>query len=304
VKEKYFWMVIIVILISWIGNYTYFQSKQLDEPIFLKHYYESYIPKEENVQLTFYYLVNKQSPANVQYVKIDGIEFYPIENGLTSSLDEQNEQEFRHQYLKSVTISFPRIYIPITADSNKPWTFEKMEVGFDASQAITVDIGKVAFFNDPKFESPFKFQMSSSSNDHHEEYEIIATEKAVVEKINSPFSEVAKDVVIKVNTPQKRLNDKEMPEWFKDGMRTNWKDVQGGSFLHKKLFPLNLEKDEWIRVMTFINPNQHSYLQYNLKIHGKTTNGQPFTSLIPINDQPYFEQKDIDEIIEAQGGDK
>jgi hypothetical protein len=309
VKERYLLMAIIVILISWGGNYTYFLSKQLDEPIFLKHYYESYITKEGEDQLTFYYLVNKQSPANVKYVKIDGIEFYPIDDGFGSNSDiQQYDQEFKHQYLKSFTINFARHSLPLEEGSTEPWTFEKMEVGFDTLPVMTVDIGKVAFFLEPKTKSPLEFRKSSSSNDHREEQEIVATEKVKIEDITTPYSKLANDVAIKVNSDQMNemvlLNeDKVMPAWFNDSMRKNWQEAHGIS-LNKNLYPFNLEKDEWMRLNIFINPNQHSYLQYSLKIHGTTTSGHSFTSKLPITDHPYLEQKDVDEIIAVQGRGK
>ncbi|WML44431.1 hypothetical protein [Neobacillus sp. PS3-40] len=308
-KEKHFWLAIFVILISWGGNYTYFLSKQLDEPIFLKHYYESYITKEGEAQLTFYYLVNKQSPINVQYVRIDGIEFYPIDDGSWTNPDiQQYDQEFKHQYLKSFTINFPRQSLPIAEGSTGPWTFEKMEVGFDTSTVMTVDIGKVNIFLEPQKKPPLEFRMGSSGNDHREEQEFAATEKVKIEDITTPFSELAKNVAIKVNSDQMNeldlLNkDKVLPAWFNDSMRKNWQETHGIS-LNETLFPFNLEKGEWMRLIMFINPNQHSYLQYSLKIHGTTASGHSFTSEIPITDHPYLEQKDVDEIIAAQGRGK
>ena len=56
-KEKILWVGLIFVMISWVGNYLYFQSKQLEHPIFLDHYYEVYL--QDETYLTFYYLSNE-----------------------------------------------------------------------------------------------------------------------------------------------------------------------------------------------------------------------------------------------------
>jgi hypothetical protein len=54
-KEKVFWMGIIIVLISMIGNLWYLNSKQLKEPVFLNHFLANDVfDKNSTVPLTFY----------------------------------------------------------------------------------------------------------------------------------------------------------------------------------------------------------------------------------------------------------
>ncbi|WP_174731559.1 hypothetical protein [Mesobacillus harenae] len=301
-KEKYLWAALIVILISWAGNYTYFQSKQLDEPIFLKHYSDSYYIKDGESMLTFYYLTNKQNPANVHYLRIDGHEFYPNNQGMSFHYD----QEFRHHYLKSVMIPFPEHSLPISGDGT--WTFESMEVGFDQYPPRTYDIGKVAFYPQQEAELPFDFRMSSGSSSHRSDTAFVATEKVTLEAIKIPFPEAADDLEVKLNLDQEKLKEldalqdgRDIPEWYDQSLHEDWNKIDG-VIANDDFFPYSIEKDEWLRMMIYFNPERTSAFEFSLNLQGTTENGERFNIMAPINDFPSLEQKDVDELVDQQGG--
>ncbi|MFJ8236081.1 hypothetical protein ACIQ34_10080 [Ureibacillus sp. NPDC094379] len=171
--------------ISWFGNYLYFQSKQLNQPIFLDHYYETYIQDES--YLTFYYLSNKMDYAEIDHVTIDGLDLYLVlVHGLVWSSSPTSEQEFTHQYLKSVTFDLAHVPLPLQ-ESDYVWTFEEINVNFSNGQALTTDIGKVRVFGNLQNHELFNFHSGSTSSEHIHQETIIATKPLTVEAIKIPL---------------------------------------------------------------------------------------------------------------------
>jgi hypothetical protein len=309
VKEKYLWISLMVIAISWIMNFTYYQSKQLDEPIFLTHYYETQIYDVSH--LTLYYLTNKNDPSHVTYVEIDGRQFYPQNSfSMWSENTPQYDQDFRHHFLKSVVIEFPKDSVPIKTGSNNVWSFEEMKVGFNDGRSITKNIGKVRMSHPKDVGKYLESRISSSSNQHRSEETLVALEPITIGAISVPFLEVEQDIEVKVNLDQEKLSvldglreGKDVPEWDRGSINEDWKDVKG-IIVDDKLFPLTLDKHDWIKIMIYTNPNPPNVLDFSLNIKGTDANGKPFTGMTHVNERPYLEQKDVDEIIAAKKEEK
>jgi hypothetical protein len=308
-KERFLWISVVIIAISWVMNYAFYQSKQLDQPIFLQHYLETQI--YEDNQFTFYYLTNKRDISHVTYVEIDGKQFFP--HHYSPMWSDNNiphyEQEFRHHYLRSIMIQFPKNLMPIDAGAQKEWSFKEMEVGFSDRPSIKVNIGKVIFSPATSEEKLLESRVSSSSNQHRSDTAFAALNPVTIEDISVPFPEIEKDIEMKVNLDQEKLTalkgmgeGKDSPDWFHKNMEVEWKNVKGTS-VSKEIFPFTLEKNDWLQITTFANPNRKSVFDFSIKIKGTTSDGNAFTSQAHINDRPYLGQKEVDEIIkEAKGG--
>lgn len=134
----------VIVVFSWVGNYLYFQSKQLEHPIFLDHYYETYL--QDETYITFYYLSNKMDQSQVSYALLDGIEAYPASDGdfwNWTANKPRFAQEFSHQYLKSVRLKLPKFNLPIEEGSDDIWSFEEITVAFSDRQTVTANVGKI-----------------------------------------------------------------------------------------------------------------------------------------------------------------
>jgi hypothetical protein len=313
-KEKYLWGGIVAIILSWALNYTYFKAQQLDEPIFLEHYYETYIHGES--QLTFYYLTNKQNPAEVVSVSVDGLEgvtVYDWESGFSMWEEQPSiryEQEYRHHYLKSVTLQFQEDSLP-QLDLDSSFSFEKMEVFFNNGSSMSADIGHVNFYSNEDFDQgAFNSIMSSSSNQHRSEEAMVTKEALIIEKISVPFTEELSELVsVKLDFNQEKL--KELEKLNQGGDISNWVDADrdvkweetSGISIDEGLLPLELEDNEWLNLKLFFNPERSSYFEFAIKMEGKTESGKPFVHHSHIIDQPYFDQMEIDRLIaEKEGG--
>lgn len=290
---------------SWIGNYLYFQSNQLDQPIFLDHYYETYIQDES--YLTFYYLSNKTDDAVINQVTIDGIDLYPVlDLGLLWSSSPTFEQEFTHQYLKSVTLDLAPVPFPLQ-ESDDVWTFGEINVNFSNGQTLTTDIGKVRVFGNLQNHELFNFHSGSSSSEHIHQETMIATKPLTVEAIQIPFKELVEEVDVKVNVDTKLIKENESLRqgestagWQDQFGVIEWNEIKGISSHEEKLFPFQLDQDNWLQLSMQINPNHKSYVNFGVEITGTTNDDKPFIRKSTIIDQPTLTQKVINEIIDEK----
>jgi hypothetical protein len=303
-----------IIFLSWIGNVAYYQSKQLDQPIFLNHFYEGFLREEKS--FTFYYLTNKRDPAEVSHVQIDGVDMVNVINdGQGFGMWQDSSvpsfvQEFRHYYLKSVTLQFTKDFVQLNEDESG-LSFETMEVFFYDQSSMIADVGKVSFYQDDMSLNVFDSRMSSSSNQHRSEEAMVTREPITIEDVAIPFpEEITGEVAVKVDLDQDRLKELEtvrhggeIPAWFDENRDREWEEIPGISIEENELFPLTLNANEWMHLYMYFNPERTSYYEFGIHIKGKTENGETFEQIAPIIDHPYLEQQDIDQLVaEKEGG--
>jgi len=304
-KEKILWIGLLIVFISWIGNYLYFQSKQLDQPIFLDHYYETYM--QDASTLTFYYLSNKTDDAVINHVTIDGIDLYPVlDHGLVWSSSPTFEQEFTHQYLKSVTLDFAPVPFPLK-ETDDAWSFEEITVTFTNGQTLTTHIGEVRVFENLQNHELFNFHSGSTSSEHIHQEIMVATKPLTVEAIQIPFEELVEEVDVKVNVDTKLIKENESLRqrestagWQGPFGVLEWHEIKGISSHEEKLFPFQLERDNWLQLSMQMNPNHKSYVDFGVEITGTTDDGKPFMRKSTIIEHPTLTQKVLNEIIDEK----
>ncbi|WP_160645877.1 hypothetical protein [Chengkuizengella marina] len=310
-KKSIFWVGIAICILSFIGNYLFFQSEQLKEPIFLDHYYDFENYNNNDIDLTFYYLTNKNDTFKIKNALINGVEVYPVSYGGFSMLPnntQQYEQEFTHHYLKSVTFSIPYSSISSFESLEEVWSIENMIVSFYDHKDINAEIGKINIYTKPSTDKIFDFQVSGSSNQHREYKIMTALQSLNISNISVPFEELIDEVEIKVNLNQEKLKQLKVlkyggdsPAWFDDERKKDWNELEGVS-TKEQLFPLKIRAGDWMQLQMAFNPNHKSYFQFGIRIEGVTENGEPFVERVLINDYPHLSQKNINEIIEAKQG--
>ncbi|HWL24114.1 MAG TPA: hypothetical protein VNR38_10260 [Ureibacillus sp.] len=309
-KDRYLWIGLFIVVCSILGNSLYFQSKQLEQPIFLNHYYETYAQHES--PLTFYYLSNISEPVEVSYVTIDGVTFQPsIHNVFTMWTNDpyipNYEQKFTHHYLQSVTLQFPVQDIPY-AGKDGIWTFNEMRVTFTNGQTIDATIGEVKVINTLNDTDALVERRASTDNYNKSNY-LSVLKPITINSITIPFSEeVSKNVLTRIMLDPKVINNpptsQDFPFWYKDkfDIEPNENNVYVSN---ANLYPIHLERDDWIKLYTTFNPNHKSYFEFYIKLHGTTNDGETFEYNVLIGERVYLTQQDVNEIIaEKQGGHK
>lgn len=325
-KERYLWIGLLLVVLSWVGNYLFFESKQLEEPIFMEHFYEKRVPirsddaddadmdyfESEGIQLTFYYLTNKYDPVDVVEVSVDGAEVY-VDSGSfgyeffgASEPIQHVVQEFRHYYLKSVTVEIrPEAFA--TGKPGDRWTFENMEVYFNNQEKVSANIGKIALFLDDYTPEVLEQWMGSGSNDGHNEGVFVSLKPLTVEDISVPFANEISDVFkAKVDISRGvigfREEHEDLPTWY-DDRSVDWENTPG-ILLENVEFPFTMETDERISLNMFLNQDRTSFLELASKITGTTESGESFVSYAGIIDHPYLTQRAIEQLIDEKEGEK
>ncbi|MUK89383.1 hypothetical protein GMD78_13525 [Ornithinibacillus sp. L9] len=307
-KEKVLWVGILLVLISNIGNYIFFQSKQLEEPIFLDHYITKEIYDEQHeVQLTFYYLTNKKDPDTVSYAEVNEVMLHPENNAWMWFDNHQQprvhyEQEYSHYYLMAATFRVPVDMLSLEAGDS--WSFENINVYFSNGQQVA-DIGKVKITKLNRANEGFDFRMSGSS--HRGVNVITAREKLNIVDIQLPFAEeISNDIAMKVDSDNEQIKEEfdyhqTRSDSAGDDLQIAWKDVPGIE-LTQDVFPITLEKDGWIKISTKLSDNRISFFDFSMSVIGETESGEEIIGQSHILDHPYLESEDVQELINKKGG--
>ena len=95
IKKFPLYIGIAIVLFSLIGNYAVFASKQLKDPIMLKHYYE--IPASKGYVFNLHYINNRSDNVDILWVTIPGIDF------IISSYEGQTST-YRHYQVKTIAL--------------------------------------------------------------------------------------------------------------------------------------------------------------------------------------------------------
>ncbi|WP_128893595.1 hypothetical protein [Longirhabdus pacifica] len=310
-KLKFIWVGFIVFLISWGGNLIYFQSQQLEEPIFLDHYYEPFVDNDWG--LTFYYLSNKRDTSTASYVTIDGEIMYP-ETYPSSFFFFSNQtvpyykEEYRHHYLKSLTISNFNDVIAHHVNEEGVWIFEEITVHFDDGRSVNANIGEVRIRERRTEPSVLHARSGSSGSTHWEQTMMYAEQPITIEEIQVPFNLLHQGVVgkVKVDNPQMDMilnQEVQAPAWLNSYDFDEWNNFNG-IHITNIAYPFSLAEGERLQTFWQFRPDRYAYYQFGMKIKGTTAAGEPFADIDPIIDHPSLSQADIDHIIEVKGGDK
>ncbi|MCF6136392.1 hypothetical protein [Pseudalkalibacillus berkeleyi] len=296
-KEKYFWVAIVVVVIAWIGNYTYLKSQQLDKPIILSHYYE--LEQADRTDIRIFYLTNKNHQA-LQRAQINGMDAYWRDDQGFSMYDQpiqpQVVQEFRHHYLKSAVLEVAGDMLPLKKGSGDIWSTNELSPTFiDSGQTVQLkptELGMVSIIAGYPNKQAFLLTGNSGNNRTYVTKE--ALKPVVIDEINLPFKEQLKEHMnIKVDLNQNQVYQS---SWN----RISWNEVPGKE-LKEVTFPIHLKKRDNMSVYVQLDDQLKSYVHLSLKLKGKTTDGDQFITPVSIYSHPYFTQKDIDEIISDKG---
>lgn len=274
-KERFFWIALGLIAVSWTFNSLYAQSKQLTEPIFLDHYIE--MTMNDHNYLTFYYLTNKNDRSRISHIRLAGLDGYPESGFIYNDDSIYNMDTYRHHVLRSVSVRLQNYETDITTDL----FLKDMVVYFSDGRQSTFSIGEVIIHPEEYFtqaEMVLDQPSGGSSNDSSSWYSFRATESLRIEKISFPFNEP-------------------IEERFNFSISGSQKDKS----LESLELPIHLEKDKHLTLRTnlktnsFVNP-----YAFTIRIDGTTAKGRPFTNYAHYHLYPYLTQEDVNRVIDKK----
>jgi hypothetical protein len=169
-------VVMLLIAGSWIGNVWYYQSMQLAEPLFLKHYITINGNQGEIIDLTF--LENKNAA-----MKVSGIQVEEIPE-LRFQIHENNS--YTHQVMMMASAQ----WIPNESQeqSKEPFTIREVTVFYNDGQAQKVPIGEI----NVEWHSGgglMETVTSSASSNGSGSYNVNLTKSVTLEKIDYSYSD-------------------------------------------------------------------------------------------------------------------
>ncbi len=131
--KKWLLLGLLLIAASWIGNLLYYQSMQLKEPVFLRHYSELDAAAHEFV--TLLYLENNHAKKKVTNIIIEEMP--------QLRFDMHEWRRYTHQTLMRATAEFDPEYV---RDKQKDRiTVRELTVLYSDGTSKTVPIGELAF---------------------------------------------------------------------------------------------------------------------------------------------------------------
>lgn len=295
-NKKILMIALIAIVVSWVANLWYYQSKQLDEVLFLEHYYA------EVDTFELYYLMNKQDPKRVQAVEFsDGTVMYP-----------KYEQAGFHQ-------DNPRMNFNVRSESTHYWMaavhFDAQEVTrksvahegeatitMDDGETIVADIGTIFTEEPPERSGVFRQDMTSGGSDGRSTQSYTVLERIEVEEISSPFPELTDEMLIKIHTGSNgnRTTEGHVPDWYEEEKGAEWEKVAGEN-LRAIDYPLIVEQGAQIRKTIQHNKDALIAYWFPLKVTGTMENGKAFAERFLVYNHPPFTPEQMNELVEREG---
>lgn len=176
--SKLLWpIVVLLITASWVGNVWYFQSMQLEKPIFLKHYMIVNGNQSDWIELT--YLENKMKGRKVTGIQLEEL---PM---LRFRIDP-HPNSYRHQVLGK---AYGEWRTEEAGQMEKlPITIKEATVYYSEGQPEKVPIGEINVLWEQK-ESLLETSSSRGSSDGTGQYSVTVKQPLTLEQVDYSFSD-------------------------------------------------------------------------------------------------------------------
>lgn len=165
---------ILLLLISWIGNILYYNSMQLDKPVFPTFYKTTSIYKGNNI-LTIHFIENKGPGKKVQSIRMNEFD--------KEASDKLLRAEYKYQSIYEMNFDFTEKDLTYLQDQNSDLIVNELTVRYDDGTVEEVPIGELVFRADPvRSQEIVTFHGGSSSDGSG--YEVLEMNTdAVLEKV-------------------------------------------------------------------------------------------------------------------------
>lgn len=253
---------------SWIGNLTYYNSLQLEEPLFLKHYEAVNGAGGEPIEIR--YLENKSDPGRVAWIQIEELPMLGFEL-------VEDERFSHHRLMKAYAYWDGGTGAPDL--SLLPITVREVTVHYRGGVTRKVPIGEVVV-TDPARGGMVDMISSGGSSDGSGFSSNKVTQPAVLERIDYSFSDRL-NTGFQLELDGKPIEEAELPAALKAGDRLN--------------FRYNWEH-------TVDDPASYEHYQIKLLLHFRTADGRAIVDRIPVNRNVYLSESMVKRLVRS-GGD-
>lgn len=299
-KRFWFWGALLAIIVAWTINITTYEAKFLDEPIVLEHYIER--PMDQTHLFNIYYLTNKNNPAILQTIEVDGFSLpnvspsndmwlYGNQNSIYNSPNVV--QEFNQHLL--LEAEFDPSMLSLEGEDDKPYIGTNVFLQFSDGTAGYFDIGEIRITPSTLRQDPKLKGISTGSTSDGLHSSIYSAEEQLKMKEFVVPENIAKDVQVKVNyegeegrVPDPIYQAEVMPNWS-DVKQPLAKDVN---------WPIVLEPQGSVGLYIQIEPTNNKAIDAWIPWEGETAAGQSFTASFPLHHIPQLTDEDLRSMVE------
>lgn len=281
-----------VVCLLWIGNMFYFYSQQLDEPMFLKQYYE--LSSNDDVEFSISYLVNNKDNEKLLYIQI------PQLSDINIYVENCENNKYTYHTLKETIVKINREDLEKVLNSDE-FRFTDVIAYFNNGYEKRVNIGEIIIYDKESYnrnDSPFEFCSSGSSSNYTGYITVNVKETVILEGLRYNLEEkldgflyvyirTNKQTISKFNDRSKQLS------YIKEQSNlTN--------------YPLNLIANEEIDInYQFLSEDIEDNRYYNYydicgRLLVKKVSGNQYIKEYTMYYRPNFDNSDIRKIIKEQ----
>lgn len=304
-KERTFWIGILLAVFGIAGSYLYVQSHKIGEPIFLEHYIGETLYYTETddlhgeVYLPFYYLTDKDEPWTVEGAEMNGITIYNENADGFFGVGEgiNYEKEFGHQYLVKAAFNVPME--TVFPDGLEEWAFTDTTFHFTNGKTVVADIGEVLVsrvkYEETALEHVTSSGTSNSDGESSSYGELVAEKGITIEGLTMPFKQrLGKDIALRISHLGTEQPVGELPEWLAGKPYSG--DFATVGYLEGGFPPFEVKEGEKIRIKSEQNPLKGVHYSFEIGFEAKSESGKEEIDAIFVHHYPYLTEEDIDRI--------
>ena len=299
-KKNWFWGVISLIVISWIANSIYFQSKQLEEPVILNAYLD--IPINDSTNFSIHYITNKKDIIELQSLSIGAQSLWNERNftfpGFENPTAQSFNQEFTHHYSKEAMFSLGEEDIKNFQEELK--NHNQIYATFTNGQTVPLNLAKLNF-------SPHKASNIEFVNSGGLEYNgnSLAEYLYIKEPLKMEAFELPKEVQqnIDVKLMVWKDTDEHSPIIREDASK-EWEDLDAPLYTDVK-WPLQINAGDSIGIFfhTKDDLDKAKTIRLMQDWTGEDAEGTQINHVINIISNPILKQDQVNNIVKKARGE-
>lgn len=298
-KRLWFWGALLLIGVSWVINIAIYETQRLDGPIVLEHYIE--LPMEQNHFFKIFYLTNKNNPAILQSMEVDGLSISTT--SLSDDMwiyDNQNSihntpnivQEFNHHLL--LEADFDASMLSLEANQDKALIWTNVYLTFSDGTAKDFDIGEIHLTpSTVKQESKLTSMFTGGTSNGLHSSIYVAEEQLLIDEFVLP-QVLSENVQVKVHYEgeKARVSD----AIYQSEIMPSWNDVSQP--LAKDIdWPIDLEPQGSVGLYVQIDPSFTTAIDARIKWMGETAEGEKFIAPLALQHIPELTDESLQKII-------
>ncbi len=315
------------ICLLWIANLLYFQFQQLDEPMFLEHYYE--LSAYDDIDIPIYYLVNNNEDIEISFIQI------PQLGDIDIYVENYKQNKYKYHTLKTSFIKLKGEEYK-NAIAKEGFKITDLIVSFSNGDTKIVNIGQIFIYkNKPclKGDNPFKFVSCGSSNNNKgyrtlslrtpvtvADFEYILDKK--LDGFLRVYIDANNDDLSKVIKQSKELENMEVEQKSRSNEIVVEKNIKEEMDLQREVinmmfnvdgvevnnidFPLKLDKNDYLKInYEFMSEDDDDIRYYNYykvyaRIMAEKDNGDKVIRDCKMHYTPHFSDSDIKRLVKER----